>query len=148
MKTRSTLVLLGDAVSLDQYREHIMVHVISPGIAQVMSPPFVTHRVAMRDIVTFDETYRITSVLIRNCRTFYGQISITGLAELGICRTTARLARFLGISLVDCSFMPMHFPGLFSMSVDIRMPLDNLWDLAERSPVKFRIIRRTDIVGL
>ncbi len=144
----SKIVLYGATLSAVGEPELLTAQKISRGVAQIATTPFATNWVAAKDIVAFDEVRRISRVLVRNGRTFYGQFSVSGLNDIRIARTAERVGRFLAGFLIQCTFVSFSLPGVFSMSVDVRLPLEHLWDLAYRSPVKFRVLCREEIAML
>lgn len=134
-----TVVLYGDCCPVERRREVLFGRPVAYGIAQMAMTPFFTHWVAAGDIVTYNEGYRLTSVILRNSRLHFGRFSVDGLNKMQVCRQSGRLGRFLTCHLVGWTFVP-RLAGTFSMSVDVRMPLERLMDVADQCPVPFQII--------
>jgi hypothetical protein len=134
-----TLILYGDRCPWDREREILLARPITYGYAQMMATPFFTCWAADKDVVTYDEYNRLTGVVIRNCRTHHGRFNVEGLDDRQILRSSGRLVRYLSSQLIGWSFVT-RFPGVFAMSVDSRLPLERVMDIADQSPVAFRIL--------
>jgi hypothetical protein len=138
---QNTIVLFGARCPHERRRELLFGRPITYGIAQLSMTPFVTYWTAAGDIVSYDERFRITNVVLRNSRFHYGRYCVTDLNELQIGRRAERLGRYLSANLVDPTFVG-RFPGTFSMSIDRRVPLERMMELTEQSPVPFELLSR------
>lgn len=136
-----TIVLYGTRCSWQRGRELLFAYPITYGIAQLAMTPFATFWTAMGDIVSYDLRFHVTGVVLRNSRLHYGRFCVTGLNELQIGRRAERLGRYLSANLIDPTFVG-QFPGTFSMSIDRRVPLERLMDIADQSPVRFELLSR------
>jgi hypothetical protein len=135
-----TITLYGEHCPWQRGREIVIARPITYGIAQIAMTPFATSWTSMGDIVAYDQDCRVTGVIIRNSRTFHGQFRVDGLNDSQISNRSRRLASFLSSQLIGWTFVS-RFPGLCAMSVDVRLPLERLLDVADKSPGRVRIMQ-------
>lgn len=139
MTHSNTLIVYGDTQPWDQQREILLAYPITNGFAQLAIPSFLTSWTGMGDIVAYDKRRRISRIVIRNSRTFYGRFDVEGLNEIQIGRFSERLGKYLSSHSISPLFVN-RFPGIFSMSSDRRISKKRIMTIVDQAPVPIEIV--------
>jgi hypothetical protein len=134
-----SIIVFGDTQPWDQQRELLLAHPITNGFAQLATPSFLTSWIGMGDIFEYDKRWRISRVVIRNSRTYFGTYDVKGFNALQIGKQSKRLGQYLSRNLIAPLFTN-HFPGVFSMSVDRRTSKNRIMAIADQAPAPIEIV--------